>query len=755
MAPRKKQNPQPKRAATGIAAEIENAGVVVEQPITQTLETNYMPYAMSVIISRAIPEIDGFKPAHRKLLYTMYKMGLLTGARTKSANIVGQTMRLNPHGDAAIYETMVRLARGNQALLHPYVDSKGNFGKAYSRDMAYAASRYTEAKLDPICNELFADIDKDTVDFQDNYDGTMKEPTLLPVRFPSILLNSNIGIAVGMASSICPFNLEELCDTTIALMQDPDHDLLTTLTAPDFPGGGYILYDEAQLRKIYETGRGSIRVRARYQYDKAANCLEITEIPPTTTVEVIIDKIVELVKSGKLREVADIRDETDLSGLKIAVDLKRGTDPEKLAQKLFRMTPLEDAMSCNFNVLIGGYPQVLGARDLLQEWIAFREECVKRRVYFDLKKKKEKLHLLQGLAKILLDIDKAIRIVRETEEEAEVVMNLMIGFGIDEIQAEYVAEIKLRHLNREYILNRTQETQSLKEEIAQMEGVLGDRKKIRGIITEELRQIKRKYAQPRRSMILYDLPQQQDKAEEEIPDYPVHLFFTREGYFKKITPQSLRMSSEQKLKETDAVIFSQESTNRAHLLFFTDRQQVYKSHASDFDDTKASVLGDYVPAKLGMEEGERIVCFVAVPEYTGYMLFFFRGGKVAKVEMTSYQTKTNRKKLTGAYSGKDALAAAFYVPEDREFLLRATGGRALIVHTGAISPKQSRDTQGVAVMNLKKNAVVDTVVPFEPQMLGNAHRFRTKSLPAAGAIPKAEDVGEQLQLLDAPAADKP
>ena len=747
MAPKKKKAEPPKRAAN-IAAEIENAGVVIEQPITETLETNFMPYAMSVIISRAIPEIDGFKPAHRKLLYTMYKMGLLTGARTKSANIVGQTMRLNPHGDAAIYETMVRLTRGNQALLHPYVDSKGNFGKAYSRDMAYAAARYTEAKLDPICNELFADIDKDTVDFQDNYDGSMKEPALLPVRFPSILLNSNIGIAVSMASAICPFNLEELCDTTIALMKNPAHDLLTTLTAPDFPGGGYILYDEAQLRKIYETGRGSIRVRARYHYDKAANCLEITEIPPTTTIEAIIDKIVELVKGGKMREVADIRDETDLSGLKIAVDLKRGVDPERLMQKLFRMTPLEDTMSCNFNVLIGGYPRVMGARELLEEWTAFREECVKRRVYFDLKKKKEKLHLLQGLAKILLDIDKAIRIIRQTEEESEVVMNLMIGFGIDEIQAEYVAEIKLRHLNREYILKRTDEREELKEEISQMEEILGNQKKVRSIIISELQQIKKKYAQPRRSLILYDTQPAREEAEEETPDYPVHLFFTREGYFKKITPQSLRMSSEQKLKEGDQILSEMESTNRAHLLFFTDRQQVYKSHAYDFDDTKASVMGDYVPAKLGLDEGERIVCFAAVQEYTGYMLFFFRGGKAAKVEMSAYETKTNRKKLANAYSGKDSLAGAFYVPGDREFLLRTTGGRMLIVHTGAIHPKQTRDTQGVAVMTLKKNALVDTVVPFEDRMLNNAHRFRTKSLPAAGAIPKEQDLGEQTSLLD-------
>lgn len=745
MAPKKKK-PAPQRTQSDLVAEIENAGVVVEQPITETLVTNYMPYAMSVIVSRAIPEIDGFKPAHRKLLYTMYKMNLLTGAKTKSANIVGQTMRLNPHGDAAIYETMVRLSRGNQALLHPYVDSKGNFGKAYSRDMAYAASRYTEAKLDSICNELFSDIDKDTVDFQDNYDGSVKEPTLLPVRFPSILLNANIGIAVGMASAICPFNLEELCDSTIALMRDPNHDLLSTLTAPDFPGGGYILYNEEELRKIYATGRGSVRVRARYRFDKEANCLEVTEIPPTTTVEVIIDKIVELVKSGKVREVADIRDETDLAGLKIAIDCKRGTDPDKLMQKLFRLTSLEDTMSCNFNVLIGGYPQVLGAKDLLLEWIAFRQDCVKRRVYFDLNKKKEKLHLLLGLSKILLDIDKAIRIVRETSEESEVVMNLMIGFGIDEIQAEYVAEIKLRHLNREYILKRTEETEDLKKEIQEMEGILQNPKRIHEIITEELRDIKKKYAQPRRSMILYDVPGQDEDEQEELPDYPVNLFFTKEGYFKKITPQSLRMSGEQKLKEGDEVICTMESGNRVHLLFFTDRQQVYKSHAYDFEDTKASVLGEYVPAKLGMDEGEKIVCFTAVQEYTGYMLFFFQNGKAAKVEMSSYETKTNRKKLTGAYSGKDLLTAAYYIPEDREFLLRATGGRTLIVHTGAINPKQARDTQGIAVMNLKKTAVLDTVAPFSEEMLNNAHRFRSKSLPAAGALLKEADLGEQMRL---------
>lgn len=747
MPPRKKQDePQKRKTENTTNAWIVNAGVVVEQPITQTIETNFMPYAMSVILSRAIPEIDGFKPAHRKLLYTMYKMNLLTGPRTKSANIVGQTMRLNPHGDGPIYDTLVRLSRGNQTLLHPYVDSKGNFGKAYSRDMAYAAARYTEAKLDKICAELFSDIDKDTVDFVDNYDGTMKEPVLFPVRFPTILLNSNIGIAVGMASTICPFHLGEICDSAIALMKDPGHDLLSTLTAPDFAGGGYILYDEAQLRQIYETGRGSVRVRAKYQYDKKENCLEIIEIPPTASVEAIIDKIVELVKTGRLKEVADIRDETDLSGLKITIDLKRGTEPDKLMQKLYRQTQLEDTLSCNFNVLIGGTPKVLGAKDLLLEWIAFRQECVKRRTYFDLGKKKEKLHLLIGLSKILLDIDKAIKIVRETEEESEVVMNLMIGFGIDETQAEYVAEIRLRHLNRQYILNRIKETDELKKEIEELEDILKSKSKIHAIMTEELKEVKKKYAQPRKSEIIYDLPAAEDEPEEETPDYPVHLFYTAEGYLKKITPQSLRMSSEQKLKEGDSVLFTKESTNRCHLLFFTDRQQVYKSRAADFEDTKASVLGEYVPVKLGMDEGEKIVAATVVENYTGYMLFFFANGKAAKVEMAAYETKTNRKKLSGAYSDKSPLVAARYITEDGEFLLKTTAGRMLLIHTGALGPKQTRSTQGVAVMSLKKNATLEKAMPFAEGMLGNAHRFRTKTIPAAGALPKEGDLGEQISL---------
>ncbi len=743
---KKKEETGPSPQQGGLSAVIENAGVVVEQPITKTLESNYMPYAMSVIVSRAIPEIDGFKPAHRKLLYTMYKMGLLTGARTKSANIVGQTMKLNPHGDAAIYETMVRLSRGNQTLLHPYIDSKGNFGKAYSRDMAYAASRYTEAKLDPICAELFDDIDKDTVDFQDNYDGTMKEPTLLPVRFPSILLNANIGIAVGMASSICPFNLAELCDTTIALMRDPGHNLLSTLIAPDFPGGGIILYDDNQLRQIYETGRGSVRVRAKYRFDRAANCIEITQIPPTATVEAIIEKIVELAKGAKLKEIADVRDETDLSGLKITIDLKRGVDADKLMEKLFRLTPLEDTMSCNFNVLIAGYPKVLGVREILEEWIAFRTECVRRRIYFDLGKKKEKLHLLEGLSKILLDIDKAVAIVRETEAESEVVMNLMIGFGIDEVQAEYVAEIRLRHLNREYILNRTAEVESLKDEISDLEKTLNDHRRIQDIIIDELQQVKKKYSKPRVTQVLYDAKPSQADAEETPPDYPVHLFLTREGYFKKITPQSLRMSAEQKLKDGDSVLTAMDSSNSAHLLFFTDRQRVYKCRAWDFDDTKASSLGEYVPVKLRLDEGEKIVCFAAVKEYTGFMLFFFRSGRLAKVDMASYGTKTNRKRLTGAYSGKDLLVDAFYICEDSEFLLRSSNGRLLIVNTASVAVKQTRDTQGVAVMNLKKNAYIEKAVPFEEGMLNNSHRFRTKSLPAAGAVPRGDDLGEQTSL---------
>ncbi len=742
MAP-KKENPT-KRAAVPNAV-IENAGVMVEQPITETLEKNYMPYAMSVIVSRAIPEIDGFKPSHRKILYTMYEMGLLTKGRTKSANVVGQTMRLNPHGDAAIYETMVRLSRGYEALLYPFVDSKGNFGKAYSRDMAYAASRYTEVKLDPICAELFADIDKDTVDFVDNYDATTKEPTLLPVTFPNILVNPNTGIAVGMASSICPFNLGEICETTIELIRNPGHDILSTLKAPDFPGGGYILYDEVELRKIYSTGRGSVRVRCRYTYDKQNNCIEITQIPPTTTVEAIMDKIVELVKGGKIREISDMRDETDLSGLKLTIDLKRGVDSEKLMQKLYRQTPLEDSFSCNFNVLISGMPRVMGVGEILTEWVAFRRECVKRRVYFDLSRKKEKLHLLKGLAKILLDIDKAVKIVRETEEEREVVPNLMIGFGIDEVQAEYVAEIKLRHLNREYILKRTEEISQLETDIAEMESILKDDKKVRSIIIGELKGVMKKYQQPRKSTLLFPSEEDEIQPEEEIPDYPVNLFFTREGYFKKITPQSLRMSGEQKLKEGDQVVTTVESVNTAHLLFFTDRHQVYKARACDFEDTKASVLGDYIPAKLGMEEGETVLFMAVTTDYKGYMLFVFENGKAAKINLSAYETKTNRKKLVNAYSDKSPLAGCCQLEQDCEVLLTATNTRMLIFHTGAVAAKATKDSQGVGVMTLRKGHFVASVKLFVEGMVANASRFKARNLPAAGALPKAEDVGEQLQ----------
>ena len=741
----KKPKKEPKKPVNS-SAVIENAGVMIEQPIVTTLESNYMPYAMSVIVSRAIPEIDGFKPSHRKLLYTMYKMGLLTGARTKSANVVGQTMKLNPHGDAAIYETMVRMSRGCEALLHPYVDSKGNFGKAYSRDMAYAASRYTEVKLDAIAAELFRDIDEDTVDMVDNYDNTQKEPTLFPVTFPSILVNSNIGIAVGMASSICPFNLAEVCDTTIALLKNPGHDILETLRAPDFPGGGYIVYNEDDLRKIYATGRGGVRVRSRWSYDKANNCIDVTEIPPTATVEAIMDKIVDLVKGGKIREIADMRDETDLSGLKLTLDLKRGADPDALMRKLFRITPLEDTFSCNFNVLIAGMPRVCGVKELIEEWAAFREGCVKRRVYHQLGKKKEKLHLLMGLKKILLDIDKAIRIVRETAEEREVVPNLMIGFGIDEVQAEYVAEIKLRQLNREHILKRVEETDQLKKEIAGMEEILADRKKVRAIIIDELRAVSKKYAKPRKSLLYYPSGEDEEEPESLVPDYPVHLFFTREGYFKKITPQSLRMSGEQKLKEGDAVAREVEATNNTDLLFFTDRQQVYKAKASDFDDGKASVLGDYIPAKLGMDEGESAVYMAVTADYAGYMLFFFENGKAAKVDLSGYATKTNRKILLGANSDASPLAACFQIEGGEDFLMTSSSGRMLLANAGAVSSKATRTTQGVAVMTQKKNHRVASVKPFSEGMLANPHRFRTKTLPAAGMMPREEDYGEQLTL---------
>ena len=739
----KVQTPEEEQPAN---AHILGAGEVVEQFITETLETNYMPYAMSVILSRAIPEIDGFKPSHRKLLYTMYKMGLLNGPTIKSANIVGRTMQLNPHGDAPIYETMIRLSRGNEALLYPYVQSKGNFGKAYSRNMQYAASRYTEAKLEPIAAELFADIDKDTVDFVDNYDNTMKEPTLFPVTFPSVLVNANLGIAVGMASSICSFNLKEICEATENLIKNPDYDVCDSVKAPDFIGCGQIVYNEAQMREIFRTGRGSFKVRAKYTYDKPNNCIDITEIPPTTTSEAIIDKIIEKVKGGTAREISDVRDETDKKGLKITIDLKRGTDPDKLMKKLFKSTPLEDSFACNFNVLIAGVPRVLGVRYLLLEWIAFRSECVRRRVYFDLSKAKERLHLLEGLQKILLDIDKAIHIIRSTEEESEVVPNLMIGFGIDKVQAEYVAEIKLRHLNREYILKRTKDIENLRADIEDMEDILSSKARIKKIIVSELQDVVKKYDKPRRSEILYAESLEDDEPVEEIPDYPVHLFFTKDGYFKKITPQSLRMSGEQKLKDGDSVVQTLEATNNTDLLFFTDHCQVYKAKAADFDDTKASVLGDFVPTHLHMDPGESAIYMAVTTDYKGYMLFFFENGKLAKVDLSAYETKTNRKKLIKAYCEKFPLAAIRQITEDCELVVQSTAGRILLLNTGAVSPKTTKDTQGVAVMTLKKGHRLSSVRDYKEGEFVKPARYRTRSLPAAGALLSAEDAGEQLTL---------
>jgi len=743
----KKGTEAPKDTPELERAHILGAGEIEVQPITETIETNYMPYAMSVIMSRAIPEIDGFTPSHRKLLYTMYKMGLLSGPRTKSANIVGRTMQLNPHGDAAIYEAMVRLTKGNETLLHPFIDSKGNFGKAYSRNMAYAASRYTEARLEPIAAELFRDIEKDTVDFVDNYDSTMKEPTLLPVTFPNILVNPNTGIAVGMASNICSFNLREVCETTIALINNPNHDISDTINAPDFPGGGQLIYDKDALHEIYETGKGSVKVRAKYTYDKKNNCIDIYEIPPTTTCEAIIEKIVELVKAGKLKEISDVRDETDKTGLKITIDLKRGVDPDKLMAQLFKRTPLEDSFSCNFNVLIAGKPMLLGVKELLEEWLAFREEAVRRRVYFDLSKAKDRLHLLKGLKKILLDIDKAIKIIRDTENEQDVVPNLMIGFGIDEVQAEYVAEIKLRHLNREYILKRLEDIEKLTKDIAEMELILSDKKRIRAIIADELKDVIKKYGKDRRTEIITaaEVTDAEDE-EEDIPSYPVHLFFTREGYFKKITPQSLRMSGEHKLKEGDEIIAEIESDNTAELLFFTDKAQVYKAKASDFEDTKASVLGDFVPAALGMDEGESAIYMAVTKDFAGYMVFFFENGKVAKIEMSSYETKLNRKKLIKAYSDKSPLVAAAYIREDTEFLLTSTAGRNLLVNTGAISPKTTKDSQGVSAMTLKKGHRLASVKQYNEGMFKNPARYRTKTLPAAGMLLAKEDTGEQMTM---------
>lgn len=744
MAKRKNDTQRQNNTSLAENVHIKGAGTVQDEIITDTLTGNYMPYAMSVILSRAIPEIDGLKPSHRKLLYTMYNMGLLQGGTIKSANIVGRTMQLNPHGDAAIYETMVRLSRGNEALLYPYVESKGNFGKAYSKNMMYAASRYTEAKLAPICHELFDDIKLDTVDFVDNYDNTMKEPTLLPVTFPTILCNVTTGIAVGMASSIASFNLKEICDTTIALMKNPDHDISDTLAAPDFVGGGYILYDKAELDKIYETGRGSVKVRAKYTYDKKYNCIDITQIPPTTTSEAVIDKVVELVKSNKVKEISDIRDETDLSGLKITIDLKRGIDPDKFMLKLYKMTPLQDSFSCNFNVLIKGRPMVLGVKSILLEWINFRLECIRRRVAFNLDKKRKQLHLLKGLSKILLDIDKAIKIVRETESESEVVPNLMIGFGIDEIQAEYVAEIKLRHLNREYILKRIKDIEQLENEIADLESILSSKNKQKKIIIKELEAVAKKYDNGRKSEILYDVDEDIAVEEETIADYPVTLFLSEQGYLKKIKTANLRMSGEQKLKEGDRMLTELECSNKDELLFFTNRCQVYKSKADDFADTKASVLGEYVPAKLEMGDDENVLYMAVVSDYSGYMIFVFENGKLAKVDMSAYKTKTNRKKLINAYSDKSPLAQAIYIKEDTDIVICSSSGRMLLLNTAAVLPKSTKNTQGIAAMKLKKTHKIVSIHLYKVGEFEKEWRFRAKNLPAAGAVLSESDIGEQI-----------
>ena len=743
----KKQAPEKKRFdnpnVVGLRAE------VLEQPITETLEQNYMPYAMSVIISRAIPEIDGFKPSHRKLLYTMYKMGLLNGARTKSANIVGQTMRLNPHGDAAIYETMVRLSKGYDALLTPFVDSKGNFGKVYSRDMSFAASRYTEAKLSPICAEVFRDIDQDTVEFADNYDGSMKEPTLLPTAFPNVLVSGNTGIAVGMASQICGFNLGEVCQTAIEFLQDPECDIFATMPAPDFSTGGEIVYDRAEMEAIYNTGRGSFKVRSRWRHLPKENIIEIYEIPYSTTSEAIVDKVAELIKAGKIKEINDMRDETDLSGLKLAIDLKRGTDPEKLMQKLFKLTPLMDSFACNFNILIAGNPKVMGVREILGEWCAWRMECVRRRVYFDLSRKKEKLHLLKGLEQILLDIDKAIAIIRNTELESEVIPNLMMGFGIDRIQAEFVAEIKLRNINREYILKRVSETEELERAIAELEDTLKSRRKIKSIIISELRAIIKKYPSPRKTGIVYASEIEEFEETDTVEDYPVTVFLSNEGYIKKITPLSLRMSGEQKFKDGDGLKLSFEATNRTELLVFTDRQQVYKTRLSDFEDTKASALGTYLPGKLSMDEGEKVKAVIRPGDYKKNLLLFFENGKAARLDIAAYETKTNRKKLINAYSDKSPLAAAFTISEDINVAMFSSDGRAVVFNTSLLQPKTSRSTQGVAVMSLKKNHRLVTAAPLEETVIKNVSRYRVRSLPAAGALLRDEDRGEtQMSLID-------
>ena len=743
---RKKQEPEKKKINTDGIMGLH--GSTTEQAISETLELNYMPYAMSVIVSRAIPEIDGFKPSHRKLLYTMYKMGLLTGGRTKSANIVGQTMRLNPHGDAAIYETMVRLAKGNETLLHPFVDSKGNFGKVYSRDMAYAAARYTEAKLDSICAEVFKDIDSDTVDMVDNYDATMKEPALLPTTFPNVLVSANQGIAVGMASNICSFNLREVCDTAIALMKNPDHDILETLPGPDFSTGGELLFDEAATREIYSTGRGSFRLRAKWRYVKDGNLIEITEIPYTTATEVIMDKVAELIKAGKIKEISDMRDETDLGGLKLTIDLKRGVDPEKLMQKLFRLTPLQDSFPCNFNILIAGMPRVMGVGEILDEWTAWRTDCVKRRIFFQVQKKEDRLHLLKGLERILLDIDKAISIIRETELESEVVPNLMIGFGIDEIQANYVAEIKLRNINKEYILKQTRAIDDLEGEIADLRDTLNSPRKLKNVIIKELQAVADKFGQPRRTEILYDAQETAPEEEDDVPDYGVTVFVSKEGYLKKMTAQSLRMSGEQKFKEGDSLSFSRETTNKAEFLVFTDRYQCYKSRLSDFDDGKASQLGDYLPQKLGFEPGENLVALVFCGDYKGFILFFFENGKAAKVPLSAYETKTNRKKLTGAYSDRSPLIKVVALDTDAQMAVYSTDGRAAIFSTAQLLPKTTRNTQGVAVMTLKKKAALRDAVLLSQSGIVNESRYRTKTIPSAGALLKEEDSAEKQQTFE-------
>ncbi|MCI7727082.1 MAG: DNA topoisomerase (ATP-hydrolyzing) subunit A [Clostridiales bacterium] len=741
---RKNKEPEKKKVNTDGVMGLH--GSTTEQAISETLEINYMPYAMSVIVSRAIPEIDGFKPSHRKLLYTMYKMGLLSGGRTKSANIVGQTMRLNPHGDAAIYETMVRLARGNETLLHPFVDSKGNFGKVYSRDMAYAASRYTEAKLDPICGEIFKDIDSDTVDMVDNYDATMKEPALLPTTFPNVLVSANQGIAVGMASNICSFNLKEVCDTAIALMKNPDHDILETLPGPDFSTGGELLFDEAATREIYSTGRGSFKLRAKWRYVKEGNLIEITEIPYTTATEVIMDKVAELIKAGKIKEIADMRDETDLGGLKLTIDLKRGVDPEKLMQKLFRMTTLQDSFPCNFNILIAGMPRVMGVGEILDEWTAWRTDCIKRRLFFQIGKKEEKLHLLKGLERILLDIDKAIRVIRETEMDSEVVPNLMIEFGIDEVQANFVAEIKLRNINKEYILKQTKAISQLEQEIADMRDTLNSARKLKNVIIKELQAVSDKFGQPRKTEIIYDAAESAPEDEgEEIPDYPVTVFVSKEGYLKKITQQSLRMSGEQKFKEGDSLSFTKETTNRAEFLVFTDKFQCYKSRLSDFDDSKASLLGDYLPQKLGFEPGENLLSIQFCGDYKGFILFFFENGKAAKVPLSAYETKTNRKKLTGAYSDKSPLVCAMTLEEDAQIALYSSDGRAAVFSTAQLLPKTTRNTIGVAVMTLKKKAVLQNARLLEDSGITNPSRYRTKTIPSAGMLLKEEDSADKQQ----------